>query len=255
MKQAGIAPFTPFDTDRKPTDLSSYENHRFMEDWWTSDWGDAELDLGHFRHREIAGLQILGMNIDGAYPRTSNFMSHGTLAGRIRQDDYRPFLLALYALCCYTMDSGSRYSPEDAMLPGGYPGDGSSLWMVGSGEQRVAGGAGAALAAVLRGTRPRCRSSAEGRAKILVSARRADSRQNCPTRFGPLSWTTTATDAGGWKVILALQQPLAADLHLHIHPPDGRPLRGASVGTVENAQVVLPAGLLADRTALEIDIS
>ena len=48
MKQAGITPFTPFDTDRKPTDLTSYENHRFMMDWWTSDWGDSALDHGHF---------------------------------------------------------------------------------------------------------------------------------------------------------------------------------------------------------------
>jgi hypothetical protein len=255
MKQAGITPFTPFDTQRKPTDLSSYENHRFMEDWWMSDWGDPELDLGHFRHREIAGLQILGMNIDGAFPRTSNFMSHGTLAGRIRQEDYRPFLLTLYALCCYTMDSGSRYSPEDAMLPGGYPGDGTPFgWSaVVNSELQAALGL-------------RWLLCYEERDRDIVHLQKAAPKswfqpgqrihvQNCPTRFGPVSWTTTAGNHGGWKVNLTLEQPFAADLYVHIHPSDGRPLRSASLGKVEKARVVLPSALLASRTTLEIDIS
>ncbi len=125
MKAAGITPFDPTDTQRTPAELSSYENHRFMMDWWTADWGDAALDAGHFRHRTMAGEQLLGMNTDGHYPRTSNFMEHGTLAGRIREDDYRPFLLALYGNLCYAMDSGSRYAPEDALLPGNFPGEGS----------------------------------------------------------------------------------------------------------------------------------
>src|SRR5206468_1872642 len=90
-----------------------------------SDWGDPELDAGHFKHRGVAGEQIMGMNIDGDYPRTSNFMEHGTLAGRIRQEDYRPFLLALYGNLCYAMDSSNRYAPEDALLPGNHPGEGS----------------------------------------------------------------------------------------------------------------------------------
>jgi hypothetical protein len=118
LKQAGITPFTAFDTTRQPTQLSSYENHRYMMDWSTNDWGDPELDAGHFKHRALAGQQLLGMNTDGDYPRTSNFMEHGTLAGRIRHDDYRPFLLALYGNLCHAMDSGNRYAPEDALLPG-----------------------------------------------------------------------------------------------------------------------------------------
>src|ERR1039458_7058419 len=110
---------------RASSKLSSYENHRYMMDWWLSDWGDPALDAGHFVHRKLAGQQILGMNTDGNYPRTSNFMEHGTLAGRIRQDDYRPYLLALYGNLCYAMDSGNRYAPEDALLPGNYPREGS----------------------------------------------------------------------------------------------------------------------------------
>ncbi len=54
---------------------------------------------------------------------------------------------------------------------------------------------------------------------------------------------------------LALEQPFAADLQVHIHPPKGRPLRSASLGKVEKARVVLPSELLAGRTTLEIDIS
>ena len=110
MRAAGITPFEPNDISRKPTDLSSYENHRFMMDWFLADWGVPALDLGHLKHRELAGEQICGLNTDGDVPRCSNFMEHGTLAVKIRQDDYRPFLLTLYALVCYAADSGNRYS-------------------------------------------------------------------------------------------------------------------------------------------------
>lgn len=254
MKEAAITPFTPFDTHRRPTDLSSYENHRFMEDWWMSDWGNPELDLGHFRHREIAGLQMLGMNLDGAYPRTSNFMSHGTLAGRIRQEDYRPFLLTLYALCCYTMDSGSRYSPEDAMLPGGYPGDGSPYgWSaVVNSELQAALGLRWLLCYeehdrdIVHLQKAAPKSWFQAGERIAV--------KNCPTRFGTISWTTTAGKSGGWKVSLHLQKPLTADLHVHIHPPHSGSLRTASIGRVEKSCVILPSAAFAQRTTLEIDI-
>ncbi len=29
-----------------------------MMDWFTADWGDPALDLGHLKHRELAGQQI-----------------------------------------------------------------------------------------------------------------------------------------------------------------------------------------------------
>ena len=51
MKAAGTTPFTPDDIDRPPKQLSSYENHRFMQDWFLADWGDAALDLGHLKPR------------------------------------------------------------------------------------------------------------------------------------------------------------------------------------------------------------
>jgi hypothetical protein len=256
MKRAGITPFTPFDTHRAPAELSSYENHRFMEDWWLSDWGDAELDLGHFRHRRAAGMEILGMNTDGAYPRTSNFMSHGTLAGRIRQDDYRPFLLTLYGLCCFTMDSGSRYAPEDAMLPGGYPGDGSPYgWsaVVNSELQPALG-----LRWLL------CYEEQDHDVVHLqkaapsqwFAAGEAIRVENCPTRFGPISWTTEAGPGERkWHVAVTFERPWTADLIVHIHPPDRQPLRTASLGNAARDRVVLPAALLAGRAAVQIDIA
>ncbi|MDE3151834.1 MAG: hypothetical protein KGL93_06255, partial [Gemmatimonadota bacterium] len=248
MKRAGITPFHPFDTTRDPTDLSSYENHRFMMDWWTADWGDAALDAGHFAHRQLAGEQILGMNTDGHYPRVSNFMEHGTLAGRIRQDDYRPFLLALYGNMCYAMDSGSRYAPEDALIPGNFPGEGSHYawsavvnstlqpamalrWMLCWEEHDRA----AATPAVhLQKAAPKHWFAKGTRMTV----------ERCPTRFGQIGWTTEPSGAG-WRVEISLPENFAADLVVHIHRPDGRALSRASGGTLQASAVRLAAAELA----------
>jgi hypothetical protein len=259
MKQAGITPFTAFDTERKPSKLSSYENHRYMMDWWLSDWGDAELDAGHFAHRKLAGQQILGMNTDGNYPRTSNFMEHGTLAGRIRQDDYRPFLLALYGNLCYAMDSGNRYAPEDALLPGNYPGEGSPY----------------AWSAVINSTlQPtlglRWLLCYEEHDRDVVHLQKAAPQhwfrpgevirvRDCPTRFGPISWRTVAHDgapgSAGWKVEVTLPSTFNAGLAIHIHPADRSPLHSASLGEIRSDRVVIAAPSLAGKSHLEIEIT
>jgi hypothetical protein len=259
MKRAGITPFTAFDTERKPSELSSYENHRYMMDWWTSDWGDPALDAGHFAHRKLAGEQILGMNIDGDFSRTSNFMEHGTLAGRIRQDDYRPFLLALYGNLCFAMDSGNRYAPEDAILPGNYPGEGRSwAWsaVVNSELQPTLG--------------LRWLLCYEEHDRDVVHLQKAAPQhwfspgevirvRNCPTRFGPISWSTQALQppAGSarWKIEVTLPKPYEADLVIHIHPPDRTPLRTASLGEVHPNYLVVAAKLLEGKTHLEIEVT
>jgi hypothetical protein len=258
MKQAGITPFTPFDTNRKPARLTSYENHRYMMDWWTSDWGDAALDRGHFIHRKMAGEQILGLNTDGASVRTSNFMSHGTLSYLIRQDDYRPFLLTLYALLCYTMDSGSRYSPEDTYLPGGHPGEGSRYgWSaVINSELQPALGLRWLLCyeehdrAVVHLQKAAPKHWFAAGEKIRV--------ENCPTRFGHITWTTESLSGPGnsarWRCRLKFEKPFEADLILHIHPPGGQPLKSATPGNVQSARVVLKAATIAGKTELTIDI-
>ncbi len=259
MKEAGITPFTPFDTTRKPTELTSYENHRYMMDWWTSDWGDPALDEGHFKHRLIAGEQLMGLNTDGHYPRTSNFMSHGTLAGRIRQEDYRPFLLTLYGLCCYTMDCGNRYSPEDALLPGNYPGEGSPYgWSaVINSELQPAMGL-------------RWLLCYEEHDRDVVHLQKAAPQHwfrvgekirvwQCPTRFGLVSWTTESVAGGAgrpqWQVKIQFLAPFNADLVIHIHPPDRHPLRSTSTGQLHKDRVILPGSLLAGKTVVEIEIA
>ena len=259
MKQAGITPFHAFDTKRRPEELSSYENHRFMMDWWTADWGDPELDLGHFRHRTLAGEQLLGMNTDGHYPRTSNFMEHGTLAGRIRQQDYRPFLLALYGNLCYAMDSGSRYAPEDALLPGNYPGEGSPYaWsaVVNSTLQPTLG---------LRWLLCYEEHDRPGGATPIVHLQKAAPKhwfaagehirvEQCPTRFGHISWTTDSA-ARGWEVRLSVPADYGADIVIHIHPPNGRVLRSTSLGQLQAKAVRLPAGLMAGKRKLTLKIT
>lgn len=232
MRAAGITPFTPEDTHHDPRALESYENHRFMMDWFLADWGDPALDLGHLRHRELAGMQIAGLHTDGAEQRTSNFMAHGTLAVRIRQEDYRPFLLTLYALTCYAADSGNRYAPEDAWFPGGAPGQGSRYgWsaVVNSVLQPTLGlrwllcyEENNAEVCHLQKAAPK-HWFASGK-RILVG--------KCPTRFGPLSWSTVARGERDWEIQIDLKPPFTGDLLVHVHPPDGQPLRTTSAGSL-----------------------
>ncbi|HEV2351831.1 MAG TPA: hypothetical protein VG028_18535 [Terriglobia bacterium] len=258
MKKVGITPFCPFDTNRRPTELSSYENHRYMMDWWTCDWGDAALDAGHFKHRELAGQQILGMNTDGDYPRTSNFMEHGTLAGRIRQEDYRPFLLALYGNLCFAMDSGSRYAPEDALLPGNFPGEGSSYaWsaVINSELQPTL-----ALRWLL------CFEEHDGAIHLQKAAPKhwfnAGEKirvENCPTRFGPISWTTVASGGKGggskWNVEIKFSVPFRESLRIHIHPTNRKPLQSTNLGVLHPDNVELSPSLLAGKLQVTLDIS
>ncbi len=258
MKKAGITPFHPFDTARTPEELSSYENHRFMMDWWTADWGDAELDAGHFRHRTLAGEQLLGMNTDGHYPRTSNFMEHGTLAGRIRQDDYRPFLLALYGNLCYAMDSGSRYAPEDALLPGNFPGEGSHYaWSAVINSELQPAMALRWLLCWEEHDRPGNTPTVhlqKAAPKHWFARGKRIAVSRCPTRFGDVGWVTES-DGGGWRVTLTLPPRFAADLAVHLHRPDGRPLTSASMGAVHGTSVLLTAAQLSDRQRLTINIA
>lgn len=255
MKQSGITPFTPDDTHHNPHQLSSYENHRFMMDWFTADWGNEALDLGHLRHREIAGMQIMGLSTDGAVERTSNFMAHGTLSVRIRQQDYRPFLLNLYALACYAADCGNFYSPEDAWVPGGAPLEGSRYgWsaVINSVLQPAMGlrwllcyEENNAEVCHLQKAAPK-HWFASGQ-KIRVG--------KCPTRFGRISWTTIAKSDRSWEVQLDFESPFTGDLNVHIHPPDGQPLQHSSIGTVSGQFVRLAASDLNGQKSLTLKVT
>lgn len=255
MRSAGITPFTPDDTDHDPHELESYENHRFMMDWFTADWGDQALDLGHLRHREIAGMQIVGLNTDGAMQRTSNFMSHGTLAVRVRQDDYRPFLLTLYALTCYAADSGNRYSPEDAWLPGAMPGEGSRYgWsaVVNSVLQPTMGLRW--LLCYEEGNRDVCHLQ-KAAPKHWFAPGEKIRVGRCPTRFGRLSWSTVAQENRSWAIQIDFDEPFTADLFIHVHPPDGRPLQQVSAGTLSGSSIHFTADELRTTQHLAIHAS
>jgi hypothetical protein len=255
MKSDGITPFTPDDIHRQPKELSSYENHRFMQDWFLADWGDPSLDIGHLRHREIAGLQICGLHTDGAWARTSNFMDHGSLAVKIRQDDYRPFLLNLYSLLCYAADSGNRYAPEDAMIPGSYPGEGSRYgWasVINSTLQPTMG---------LRWLLCYEESDADvchlqkAAPKHWFTNSKKISIKRCPTRFGTISWETTALSDRSWKITLDVSDGFTGDVRIHIHAPDGNSLHKASLGTIEGSSILLDRATLSHSIHVEIDAS
>jgi hypothetical protein len=253
MRAVGITPFEPNDILRKPTDLSSYENHRFMMDWFLADWGVPALDLGHLKHRELAGEQICGLSTDGDVPRCSNFMEHGTLAVKIRQEDYRPFLLTLYALVCYAADSGNRYSPEDAYIPGSYPGDGAPWgWsaVINSALQPALGLRW--LLCYEESDRDTCHLQKAAPKHWFGKGERIAVRK-CPTRFGTIAWTTQATSDSSWHVAIETTAAFSGDIHLHIHPPGGGPLRAASAGMVKGSVVVLPAATFASGGRVELD--
>lgn len=254
MKAAGITPFTPEDTHRDPKHLLSYENHRFMQDWFLADWGDQVLDLGHLKHRAVAGMQLVGLHIDGGEQRTSNFMEHGTLAVKIRQDDYRSFLLTLYGLVCYAADSGNRYSPEDALIPAGYAGEGNKYgWsaVVNSVLQPTLG---------LRWLLCYEESDADvchlqkAAPKHWFKAGEKISVERCPTRFGTLGWQTEALPGRQWRVMLNLPANFNCTLKIYIRPADGRSITTASVGQVEKNCVTLTREVLANQRTIEIKV-
>jgi hypothetical protein len=253
MRSSGITPFTPDDIHRFPKQLASYENHRFMMDWFTADWGNAALDLGHLKHRELAGQQIMGLHTDGDVARTSNFMEHGTLSVRIRQDDYRPFLLTLYSLCCYAADSGNRYAPEDAYLPGSYPGEGSPYgWsaVVNSVLQPTMGLRW--LLCYEESDRDVCHLQ-KAAPKHWFAVGQQIHVANCPTRFGHLSWTTRASH-NGWDIQLEAPNGFTGTLVIHIHPPKGRNLQSTSVGEVNKDRILISRETLANSRHMTVRV-
>jgi hypothetical protein len=255
MRAAGITPFTPDDTNHRPTELSSYENHRFMQDWFLADWGDSALDLGHLKHRELAGMQIAGLHTDGAVARTSNFMDHGSLSVKIRQGDYRPFLLNLYALVCFAADSGNFYAPEDAWIPGSYAGEGSRYgWsaVVNSTLQPTVGLRWLLCYEETDGSRCHLQKAAP---RHWFAKGERISVANCSTKFGVITWVTETAADGGWRVTVEVSRGFNGDVVVHIHPPDAKQLRATSVGEIEGSAIVLTAKAFAANLRIVLDAS
>jgi hypothetical protein len=255
MKAARITPFTPEDIHRDPKQLLSYENHRFMQDWFLADWGDEALDAGHLRHRVLAGMQMMGLHIDGVEQRTSNFMAHGTLAVKIRQEDYRSYLLTLYALVCFTADCGNRYSPEDALIPGGYAGEGVKYWwsaVVNSVLQPALGLRW--LLCYEDSDRDICHLQKAAPKHWFAPGERI-SVDKCPTRFGVIGWSTEAVEHHRWRVRLSQLPTIPCTLQISIHPADGTPVTHASIGTVQAGILVLEPKVYQGQSSLEIEVA
>ncbi len=193
----------------------------------------------------------MGMGTDGESYRVSNFMEHGTLSVRIRQDDYRPFLLTLYSLVCYAADSGNRYSPEDAFIPGSYPGDGSPYgWsaVINSTLQPTLGLRW--LLCYEEGNRDLCHLQKAAPKHWFAAGERISVRR-CPTRFGEIAWTTKSTGGDSWAVIIEFQNDFGGDLAIHIHRPDGKPLTTSTLGNIETDSVLITRAMLAGKRKIE----
>ena len=180
-------------------------------------------------------------------------MEHGTLAARIRETDYRPFLLTLYGLVCYAADSGSRYSPEDALIPGGYAGEGNKYSF------------SSVVNSVLQPTLGlRWLLCYEDSDKPLVHLQKAAPCEwfapgehidvgRCPTRFGEISWRTES-HAKAWKITLRVPPHFAADILIHVHPASRAPLTSTSLGSIQGTAVHLTQGDLNSAKEISIDV-
>lgn len=255
MRQSGITPFSPDDIRHDPKQLSSYENHRFMMDWFTADWGVPALDRGHLEHRRLAGHQIMGLHTDADVSRTSNFMDHGTLAARIREDDYRPFLLTLYSLCCYAADSGNRYSPEDAYIPGGRPGEGNPYFWSATVNSVLQPSLGLRWLLCYEESNADVCHLQKAAPKHWFARGQKISVHRCPTRFGSLSWSTVAVSNTSWRITLRAPGGFAGDLLIHIHPPAGGAVRTTSLGTIANGHILIARNTIRAGETVTLDIS
>jgi hypothetical protein len=77
----------------------------------------------------------------------------------------------------------------------------------------------------------------------------------CPTRFGSVSWKTKAQSDRSWKISLDLASGFTGDVRIHIHPPDGNPLRKTSTGTIAENSIVLNRAMFSGQTHFEIDVT
>lgn len=78
--------------------------------------------------------------------------------------------------------------------------------------------------------------------------------ENCPTRFGPISWATKSRNKGAWTIEIQFKKPFDADLIVHVHPPTRSPLRSTSFGELHKDRVRLPASLLKGRSSVSFRI-
>ena len=156
---------------------------------------------------------------------------------------------------CYAADSGSRYSPEDALVPGGYAGEGNKYWWSATVNFVLQPSLGLrwllcyeesdAEVCHLQKAAPK-NWFKEGE-KIIV--------ERCPTRFGTIGWQTNSLPGRQWLLKLTIPADFKATLKIHMHPDDGKPIRTASMGIVEQEYVSLSSTLLSGKRSLRIEVT
>ena len=82
--------------------------------------------------------------------------------------------------------------------------------------------------------------------------------EKCPTRFGLVSWSTVSVgeaNSARWKLEVRFFGPFDADLVVHIHHPNGEPLKSTSLGELQRERVVLRAQVLSGKTTVNFRVS
>ena len=164
------------------------------------------------------------------------------------------FLLNLYALVCYAADSGNRYAPEDAYIPGSFPGDGGRYgWssVINSTLQPTLGLRW--LLCYEESDKEICHLQ-KAAPKHWFAKGETISVANCPTRFGVVQWSTKSLSDHEWKVKLQIPAGFSGDIQIHIHPPNGGLLNRTSAGSIENNSVTLSRAILSGSSQFDIDI-
>jgi hypothetical protein len=148
----------------------------------------------------------------------------------------------------------NRYSPEDAYVLGSYPGDGApwGWWAVINSTLQPALGL-RWLLCYEENDRDICHLQKAAPKHWFGRGERIAVRR-CPTRFGTIAWTTEATSDSSWHVAVETAASFSGEVHVHIHPPGGGPLRSASTGMVEGSVVVLQEAVLASGGRVELEV-
>jgi hypothetical protein len=164
-------------------------------------------------------------------------MAHGTLSVLIREEDYRPFLVALYSLACFAADSGNRYSPEDAYIPGGTPGDGNKYHWPSRVNSVLQPKVGLRWLLCYEENDQELCHLQKAAPKHWFRGGETICVDNCRTRFGLISWSTIATSDDSWKISLSTSKGFSGDIALHIHPDNGARIRTTSGGAIQKCYV------------------
>lgn len=153
------------------------------------------------------------------------------------------------------MDSGNRYAPEDAWVPGGTPLEGSRYGWSAVVNSELQPAMGLRWLLCYEENHAEVCHLQKAAPKHWFTSGQKIRVGKCPTRFGRLSWSIVAKSDRSWQVTVDFESPFTGDLLVHIHPPDGRPLQHSTAGTVSGQTVQFKAAELSNQRQLSFEIS